>query len=687
MNTPPLTDGLSVQSQHVSSDSATPDRRSPSVSTRPSIDNRKAEELDATDPKKVILEAYFPRVFVLPSADTEELIRLKGIYGGLAGLLRPFGERIQGNVVTRDSSGASKNLVDYGVHFIPFHKNTWKDNQKAPVAWQDDVVQSTIDVSSRLQPQLAIIDDVLNFALRDSEKDAHSEIYPLFLRKLLAGRSLIPHETYTHPVACLIAISSQCPSPIETLRDLYDSTRLGSRELPPWLSNEFLRYYVLVHDEDHDDIAKSTALFDQMKRHFGLHCHMLRIKSVECGPHTEEGTQLPDCKWLPVSEDLNDLKRKEQDSGVDEFKQYLFDTDITMIKTFVREMVTQSIIPFMEGRITAWNEHVASRRRGISGRFMSLSKRWTGFGANRGSKSSPSTNFNTTLGAYLPDSSEATIHRLADYAFMLNDWKLASSTYDLLRADFTDDKAWRHSSIANEMAASSWLLWAQSSPSALKTETIDQMLDAASYSYLSRCSDPLGALRCLLLAVELYKVHGRAGVKEAAKWADRLLELSILSPLAQCLLSERLALFFQLYPGSGDLQWGSQKRRAALWSFLAADLWLSQSKPSNAKVCLSNAKMLYSDAKNNTIPFQTMEMKWNRLNEKLVTLDKNTSVSYDDPAEDEELDEVQEELHDHSEAKKASKRLSVGLHPPQADVINLFQRLNDPLDQTDDGFS
>lgn len=36
------------------------------------------------------------------------------------------------------------------------------------------------------------------------------------------------------------------------------------------------------------------------------------------------------------------------------------------------------------------------------------------------------------------------MRKLADYAFMLRDWKLALSCYDLLRTDFANDKAWRY---------------------------------------------------------------------------------------------------------------------------------------------------------------------------------------------------------------------------------------------------
>ena len=290
---------------------------------------------ESDDPKQSILGAFLPHVFILPSADTEELVRLKGIYGGLTGLLRPFGETIHGHVVTRDSAGASRDLTNFGVHFVPFPRDvrnwpveTLNPKSSTIIDFRDDVNQSEVSgtASTSAPGHLDTLDEVLQSYFRRSDIDnsisqARKEdvadrlrqplpYYSLYLRKLLAGRSLVAHETFTHPVACLIAISSQSSNPIETLRDLYDATRIGSKRIPPWVSNEFLRYYLLIHDEDHDDIARTTALFDQMKKHFGLHCHLLRIRSMECDTHDEDGTELPSCDWFSAAEELEVIRRK-----------------------------------------------------------------------------------------------------------------------------------------------------------------------------------------------------------------------------------------------------------------------------------------------------------------------------------------------------------------------------------------
>lgn len=296
--------------------------------------------IDENDPKETILKAFLPRVAVYASADTEELVRLKGIYGGLRGLLRPFGESIAGNVVIRDSVGASKSWDNFGIHFTAFGTNdrllaqSQQTDVKDGRIHRDSLLKdsshfsqsaSTVSISYSRPAVDAVVDRYLtleNGAIStDGDRNTTQAAplmkphrttpayYALYLRKLLSQRPMVPHETFTHPIACVIAISSQCTSPLETLRELYNDTRQGSKKVPIWASNEFLRYYVLVHDEDHDDVAKSMALYDQMKRHFGLHCHLLRLRTIECSQRDDDCTPLPDCQWLSAEEELQKARQ------------------------------------------------------------------------------------------------------------------------------------------------------------------------------------------------------------------------------------------------------------------------------------------------------------------------------------------------------------------------------------------
>ena len=585
------------------------------------------------DPRNLILQAFVPHIAVHTSIDTKQLVKDKGFDGGLWELLRPFGERVQGKVNIRDSIGASKTWDDFAVRFVQLGdglelpesvtnpRKSGEDkilaaNGNKPVA---DVIMGQ---HARTGGDIAQIENLVDRHLAHAEEypsmsgedylsfreaqsrsvDSPSPFYTLYLRRLLSGLPLAPHETFSHPVACIIAISSRNPNPIEALRKLYDESSHGERRLPLWVNNDYLRYYVLVHDEERDDITKSIALFEQMKRHYGLHCHLLRLRSSECVSSDDDSVQLPRCEWVAASEEVAEIQARELQEDVEDSFPCIYESDMTAIKTFIREMVAQSVVPSMERCVATWNDQVASRRRGISGRFISLSKKWTGFGGSSRTSSTngagvgagSNSNYDALQGFYRPDAPEALMRKLADYAFMLRDWKLAQSTYDLLRSDFSNDKAWKYHAAANEMAAVSTLLNPQAMSSKIRSETVDQMLETASYSYITRCGTPYGALRALSLGMELLRLRGGSATEDAARWGARLLEYKVVGVIGDALIKERVAICYASKKGAGSGLWGARTRKSALWSVLAADAWLTLGKPTQSKLRLDEAGEKYS---------------------------------------------------------------------------------------------
>ncbi|KAI9851860.1 MAG: hypothetical protein M1838_002576 [Thelocarpon superellum] len=591
------------------------------------------DPVDRDDPRSLIQRAFVPHIAVHVSADTDEIARTKGFPGGFRQLLRPFGEQVFGKVTVRDSGGASRAWDDFGVRFVGLSDGLGDPGmaqRQQTVALAEAVNASPVDRTTRRLPDpsalrtgghlgqieglvsrhlahaeslpdLYDIEPLKDHGLADLPSAAPSSpFYQLYLRRLLSGLPLSPHETFAHPVACIIAISSRTPSPIEALRQLYDSSRRGEKRLPPWVNGDYLRYYVLIHDEEHDDIGRSTGLFEAMKRHFGLHCHLLRLRSSHCASSDDDSIQVPRCEWVSAAEELSEIQRQEGGDDVEDPGPYLLESDVTAIKTFVREMVTQSVVPFMERCVSTWNDQVASRRRGLSGRFMSLSRKWSSFGSTSksgtgsgsGGSGGSSGNYDAVQAYYLPEAPEAIMRKLADYAFMLRDWKLAQETYEMLRTDYNNDKAWKYHAGANEMALLGLLLSSASLKS--RVEPLDQMLDLASYSYLTRCAAPYNALRCLALGVELLKLRGGPAADDAARWCSRTLELKILGPTGYALFTERVAACYGVRSRAGSRRWGARRRKSSMWHILAADAWLKQETYVQASKCLTAATRSYA---------------------------------------------------------------------------------------------
>ncbi|KAK7956988.1 uncharacterized protein PG986_006210 [Apiospora aurea] len=576
------------------------------------------------DPLNLILKAFVPHVAVYSSEDTDLLLREKGFELGLWEILRPFGDRVAGKVIIRDSNGLSRTYEDYSVHFVRYgegieHPEPMNSNIKSPAqsekvggsSEKDTGSQQTrrrggngADVEAVVERHLSYAEESFGISpqLLDPKQGLDTETpspyYSLYLRRLLSGLPLVPHETFAHPVACVIAISSRNPSPIETLRRLYNDTSAGEKRLPSWVDSEYLRYYVLVHDEEKDDITKSMSLFEQMKRNLGLHCHLLRIRGTQSAATDDDSIPLATSEWMSAAEELANLRKHENQEDFEVPTRYIYESDATAIRTFIREMVTQSIIPTMERHVSVWNDQVASKRKGVTGRIMGLTRRW-GFGTtSKSSSGGPGSSNYDMLGFYRQDAPEAIMRKLADYCFMLRDWKLAHSTYDILRSDFHGDKAWKYHAAANEMAALSMLIMPQTMSSKTRTETIDTMFDAAFYSYLTRCTAPYGAIRCLTLGLELLRLRGGSSVDEAAKWGTRLLESRIAGPIGDALIKERLAVCYASKKAVGTHAWGARRRKSAMWSALSAETWLAQAKYIQAQRCLNEARKTYGDLPN-----------------------------------------------------------------------------------------
>jgi hypothetical protein len=371
---------------------------------------------------------------------------------------------------------------------------------------------------------------------------------------------------------------------------------------------------------------------------------------------------------------------------------YLFDSDVSAIKLFIRELTVQSVIPFMENRVAVWNDQVASRRRGISGRFMSMSRRWAGFGSSSrsgigGSGGGNSGNYDTEHNFYRQDTPEAILRKMADFAFMLRDWKLASSTYEMIRSDFGNDKAWKYHAGAHEMCAVSTLLNPLAMSAKIKLESVDQMFETACYSYLTRCSDATHALRCLALAVELLKSRGGSATESAARWAMRVMDFGLVGSVGQILFMERVAACYASKTPVGGAKWGARRRKAGMWSIFAADQWLKAGKPTLASACLEEAERLYADVleTDGVFPMPEMQSFIDNLRHavKVEYLQARGFDTQDEPAADDSLgtEEISEKLD-----KRNHRRSLIGL-PAQLDAGTLMSAgPRDPEEEPNDDF-
>lgn len=546
--------------------------------------------------KNLISRAFAPNVSIAVSDDVTEVCKEMDV-DGLLDLIMPFGDCINGRITVRDSQNISKSYDDFAVRFR-YSLEKQEDNNL--VLFDNETLEKLLQ--SELEQ---------NTARNDETND---NMYINFITRILSSFPVAPFETFSHPVCGVIAVSSRNEQPIENLATLYKKSH---ENIPGYIDKDYLRYYVLIHDENGDDLDKSIALFEKMKRNFGVHCHMIRIN------RKEKDSELEPSKWL-------NTRSKNIPINKD---------DIFAIQQFTRELVASSIVPFMERCIATWNDQIASSRRGLTGRFFSASKKYfssspallTGNfqtnNSNNGTSTSASSgnsrgNYNPHESSYQYQGPEAQLRKLADFAFMLRDYKFAQTTYDLLKRDFHNDKAWAYLASAQEMSAVSWLMTTNHTSNQTgksKNDTLDSLLDSATYSYISRCSLPCYALRCILLSSELLMTQLSSQSPQfvsegATKWILKALNERLVGRLGYALLTQRLGDVFlvhnEITSRNKDVKISSssslistlsnntikknstRSRKAAFWHLLAAREWNEASQTEQSAYCLNKADTL-----------------------------------------------------------------------------------------------
>ncbi|GAO50964.1 hypothetical protein SAICODRAFT_55322 [Saitoella complicata NRRL Y-17804] len=538
-----------------------------------------------SDSRSFIAQAFVPHVAFLASSDADEIAREKG-WEDLLDLVRVFGDQVQGKVGIRDSSGQASGYEDFGVRFTTLGSSrsplqAGGPRSAAPGA-QLDAIERLLERHVReygdhlAQTQLGLSETSSissSTAPSVTERDDGGtavQIYPHFLRRVFSSLPVATHETFAHPVACVLAVSSRHPDPISGFTGLY--TRCAQTPMPVWVDRGYLRYYLLVHDEDKDDLEESIKVFERIKRQFGLNCWMVRINSRMMYGSDDDVLPVPQSLWMPAQASLDHLDKPKDE------ERYLSIPDADALKAFVRHLTTEALVPFMERQIQTWDQTIVGPRRGLTGRLSSLSRRYFGSAPSTRTSSPSHTSYDPSTGSYPPTSPEAQMRKMADWAFMLRDWKLANSTYEMLRKEFSSEKAFGQQAGAQEMYAITHLMMLQPLSARTRQEILDPAVDSALYSYLTRSNSPYAALRLLLSVIELLRVRPGSSQDAAALWTIKLLSLQppLLPPYAHALMVDRVAnIYFNknLSPSS-SLPFGSRRRKAAMWAVLAAEAWL-----------------------------------------------------------------------------------------------------------------
>ena len=287
-------------------------------------------------------------------------------------------------------------------------------------------------------------------SLEDATKDAYQLTSPLDIPWLVRYKyaldlstNSLPHDLINcPPLILLVCTTNEIEPPEQVLQELYNSPHV----LPDAFKNglydpQAVRHEVLVlHDAvDGPSNVDDNRLRQHLQSQFGPNAAVLRINSV-----------LPETAVA-----LADQEEKDLWGGNGQLGNYLSNNDRVLLRRYFQTIVTTSLLPALERRISDLNAIVSERKKGVRNLVKSFWRKpkEENPGSALGGPNGPGGSDDNDDVKYRYDSIESQTRLLADTLFLMQDYEAALSIYRLIRDDFKSDKALSYYANVQEMMA------------------------------------------------------------------------------------------------------------------------------------------------------------------------------------------------------------------------------------------
>jgi hypothetical protein len=115
-------------------------------------------------------------------------------------------------------------------------------------------------------------------------------------------------------------------------------------------------FHPTSHTNYHSYTSRCTALYNAVKKQHGLHVHILNL-SLERGPTPIPIIPMP--PQLPLAPSPSQTSAHTLYEVPDTSELWMSEADAQATGKFVREFLTQSLLPWMEKSVLEWNEAVS----------------------------------------------------------------------------------------------------------------------------------------------------------------------------------------------------------------------------------------------------------------------------------------------------------------------------------------
>ncbi|CAN0847587.1 Trafficking protein particle complex subunit 8, partial [Linum grandiflorum] len=445
----------------------------------------RTRHLTAMDPTstplgKMLLEEITPVVMVLRTPSVEEACVKNGL--SFVEMLSPFCNFSNIDVPLRTSSDQPYRLRKFKLRLFDESDIRQPNMEVAKERLKQVITKAGEKDNSELSSDPPQVSNLLD----NSESELLPSWFEYLNKELIQTVSFSEHETFDHPVACLLVVSSKDEQPINRFVDLFNTNKLPALLNDGAMDPKILKHYLLVHDNHEGSSEKALKILSEMKSTFGTNeCHLLCINSSQ-----DTEMEHHDNPWSSYKSDASPVQPLGCCLDVD---------DISALKDLMHEFSSKHVIPYMEQKVRLLNQQVSATRRGFRNQIKNL---WW-----RKGKDDP--NETPSGSMYTFSSIESQIRVLGDHAFMLHDYELALANYRLISTDYKLDKAWKRYAGVQEMMALAYFMLDQSRKEA------EYCMENAFSTYIKLgSSGQQNATRCGLWWIGMLKTKDQ--YKEAA---------------------------------------------------------------------------------------------------------------------------------------------------------------------------
>lgn len=513
--------------------------------------------------QQLLLTAYAPKISVTSSTLADSIATTFGKVENVHHLFTyfenvfSFGPGYNSKIPSVSSSGITSTLSGSGsVRFVDdVFENFKKKGSNSDELFNLELFSQNLKGYVRnIDENISGSDNKLDNQIynRDYERISllQNSIYLKLISLLYASDKLSCFECFNHPVLQLVVISGNDTA--ETIEELV--SKLDKMKLPNWYDKlSTLEHIIILVDQvDSNMLQNALKIQEDMKIRLGKRS---TIVPIDLTTNELDETDTTNVKLLPSL--FCTVQRNSENTDLDSL--VLNRKAFNLWRRPLQDIISKDMFVFMNSKIRQWNDEVVAPRTSLTGRIFGGRKWGNGgksnffsFGSNQSTNNSSNENnnqratYNSEGGYYFADSSEMILRKLADWYFMLGDYKNAYTIYGLIKKNMINDKAYAHLSSLQECTVFSLLLGAndksgtsaQPITSKMIMTVINPMIDSSFYSYLSRCNLVSYTLRLTIVTAELFLLLGQTTASNTIKGI-----VSSNQPEAETYYNESISLF------------------------------------------------------------------------------------------------------------------------------------------------